>query len=163
MYCTSRLLPRLFLAALLLAATSGCDLFGGDDDDEGASGVEGNWSGTLATTEESFTFTFNLVDDNGQLSGDGTIGSGGLSDAITVTGTYSEPAVRLRFSDGLDQLDFNGALLAGGNTIVGTIGNADIVFNRQNGGSSSKRTPSNDIGRTQTPSGTVFNSLKDTF
>ena len=146
MYGTSRFFPLLLLMALLSVATSGCDLFGGGDDDEDTSGVEGDWSGTFATTEESFTFTFNLNDDNGQLTGDGTITSGALSAPITVTGNYSEPSVRLRFSDGIDQLDFNGALLAGENTMVGTLGNVDITFNRQNGGGNAKRTP---------PSGTL--------
>ncbi|MGI9174025.1 MAG: hypothetical protein ACR2GR_01730 [Rhodothermales bacterium] len=163
MYRISRFLPLLFLMTLLSIATSGCDLFGGGDDDEDTSGVEGGWSGTLATTEDSFTFAFNLADDNGQLSGDGTITSGGLSDGITVTGTYSEPSVHLRFSDGLDQLDFNGALLAGENTMVGTLGNVDIVFNRQNGGSNAKRTPPNDISGISTPSRTLLDSLKDTL
>ena len=166
MYGSTRFFPLFLLAALLSVATSGCDLFGGDDDDEGggSSGISGSWAGDLETIDGVFTFTFDITDNGGTLSGDATVSDGGETEAISVRGTYSEPSVRLTFSDGNIELDFTGALLAGENFIVGTFEGVDTVFERQDGdGGGALPGGIGGIGGKRAPSGTLLESLKSTL
>jgi hypothetical protein len=98
--------------------------------------LTGSWLGTATVEGSTLTVNVQLNENNGAVNGNGVMT---LIDpvAVNITGTYNFPSVSMTIrSSGLADLNFNGNLSAGGNSLTGSMSgsgfdNFSITLQRQ--------------------------------
>jgi hypothetical protein len=97
--------------------------------------VEGTWSGTFKSGSLTGAVAMTLVEEDGDVSGDGTIGSADDALAVTLSGTFSEPNVSLTVSaPGFEDMNLSGTV--GETKLTGTLNgsgftNATVTLTRK--------------------------------
>ena len=133
---------RLLPALLLLLCLPACDSGG---DEEGPA-ISGEWSGDVVdpNTGNAVSMSFVLIEDNGDVAGNGEINLGGGTASMGVSGTYDYPDVELTFvvqnpdpTFGGFDIDFDGEMRESGDVMEGTVqvegatGEGEVRFVRE--------------------------------
>jgi hypothetical protein len=121
--------PLVRLALLALALVAGCDTEMPATDPE--------LSGRYVGFGGGYTWTLDLVDADGTLSGTGTVETTEGSFAVTAEGATTFPVVGFELdAEGLGQFTFDGRVSGGGDILTGTVSSGDgfsgeIAFQRE--------------------------------
>jgi hypothetical protein len=121
--------PRLLWLPLLLVTLSGCD--------SEQTVADPNLSGRYEGFGGGYTWTVDLSDADGELTGTGTVETGSETFPVAVEGATTFPVVGFALdAEGLDLFTFDGRVSGGGDILTGTLASGDgfsaeIAFQRE--------------------------------